>query len=142
MTQLPQQNSQVKIGKTGYLTLYDREGQILYHPNQDYIMKTAKDMGYSQNIMEALQVEDDSNAMLYEREGIPYCGSVAYLDEMEWRIVACMPKQVFFNEVRRTATIVIIGFTFCAIVLTAVTVLISIAIVKPIRKPYLSALDM
>ena len=134
LTTLLDDFSSIRIGKTGYLTVFDGDGKIIYHPQSDKIMRPAKDVNYSENMDRALSQHEDIPAMLYERDGVPYCGSVSYLENIGWQVLACMPRQEFFGEVYRAASIIVIGFVFCAVALTVVTVIISNAIVKPMRQ--------
>ncbi len=125
--------SNIAIGETGYLTVYDSDGILLYHPDSSLQMTPMTDIGYSGNMFNALSIDGDSRAMEYTRAGIDYCGSVTYSKATGWHILACMPYAEFNQEVSLAKTIVNSSFAVCIVVLFAIIVLVSLAITVPIK---------
>ena len=125
--------STLAIGETGYLTVYDSAGVVLYHPDSSLQMTPMTDVGYSDNMFTALSANTDSHAMEYTRNGIDYCGSVRYIESTGWNVLACMPYKEFNNEVSVAKTIVNASFGLCIVILTAIIVLVALAITTPIK---------
>ncbi len=125
--------SDIAIGETGYLTVYDSDDMLLYHPDSSLQMTPISDIGYSDNMFDALSVDGDSHAMEYTRVGIDYCGSVTYSESTGWHILACMPYAEFNQEVSLAKNIVNASFAVCIVVLFAIIVLVSLAITVPIK---------
>ena len=124
----------VQIGETGYVTVYDLDGKVLFHPDQSLLYKTAADMNYSQEMTSALQKTENVPALLYERNSVGFCGAVSYVNSVGWRVLGCMPQDEFYQESVTTTAKIVTGFVICAILLTAVTVGLSLAIIRPVKK--------
>ena len=130
---LMQALADISIGETGYLTVYDSAGMVLYHPNDSLLMTHLDDIGYSDNMYNALSTKSDSHAMEYTRSGIEYCGSTAYVDSANWMVLACMPYDEFHQEVNLAKGIVNGSFALCIIVLIVIIVFVALAITVPIK---------
>ncbi|MBR3704250.1 MAG: Cache 3/Cache 2 fusion domain-containing protein, partial [Oscillospiraceae bacterium] len=125
--------SGITIGETGYLTVYDSAGMVLYHPDSSLQMTPMSDIGYSDNMLTALNANADSHAMEYTRKGIEYCGSVTYSESTNWRIISCMPSDEFNQEVNLAKNIVNGSFGLCILILIVIIVLVALAITVPIK---------
>ena len=130
---LAEELGQISIGEAGYLTVYDRAGNIIYHPNSELVMSHLDSVGYSQNIHDALSANTAASAMLYERDGTRFCGAVEYIDEIRWSVLGCMPYAEYVHEATAMTTVVMMSFVLCALLLLAITILIAITIVNPVQ---------
>ena len=130
---LVKQFANITIGETGYLTVYDNAGVLLYHPDSSLQMTPMTEIGYSDNMLAALSNNGSSHAMEYTRSGIDYCGSVTYSESTGWHIISCMPYEEFNQEVSIAKTIINTSFGLCIVILTAIIVVVSLAIVTPIK---------
>ena len=124
----------ITIGDTGYLTIYDSDGYVLYHPNSDLVMKHISELGYTDNMLSALNSRKTTDAMEYERSGTPYCGSTEYIDSIGWQVLGCMPESEFHQEVNATNAILMTGFAVCAVILAAISFILATAVVIPVKK--------
>ena len=130
---LAEELAQISIGEAGYLTVYDRAGNIIFHPNTELIMSHLDTVNYSENIHSALSANSSSPAMLYERDGATYCGAVEHIDDIQWSVLGCMPRAEYVQESNAMTAVVIMSFLFCALLLLAITVVIAITIVNPVQ---------
>lgn len=60
---LTQSLQNIKIGETGYLTVFDTNNNVVYHPASDLIMKNVDDIDYSQNIKDVILNNQSVEAM-------------------------------------------------------------------------------
>lgn len=123
----------ITIGETGYLTVYDCDNIVLYHPNTELQMTDISTIGYSDNMYQALTSTSDDPAMEYTRAGIRYCGSATYSETTGWQILACMPYEEFNQEVNQAKAVVNTGFAGVFIILAAIIALVALAITTPIK---------
>ena len=130
---LAEELSQISIGEEGYLTVYDRSGNIIFHPNSELIMSHMDSVGYSKNIREVLSANSGAAAMLYARDGKEFCGAVEHIDDIRWSVLGCMPHSEYIQEANTMTMVVIMSFVFCALLLLAITVVISTTIVNPVQ---------
>ncbi len=121
------------IGETGYVTVYDRDGYILYHNNPELIRQHIDAVGYSDNMYDVLATKSTTDAILYQRSGVDYCGAVEYVSGVEWLVLGCMPYTEYVQETNNMTTLVVMSFIFCAILLLAITIVLATTIVRPIR---------
>ena len=117
MDTLVEELSTISIGETGYLTVYDSDDMVLYHPDSSLQMTHISEIGYSDNMLQALTDHTTTAANEYTRNGIKYCGSTTYSETTGWQILACMPYEEFNHEVIMSKNIVNGGFGLVGVML-------------------------
>ena len=122
----------VKVGKSGYPFMVDRNGLVIVHPNPKHILElnlsTLKDMKSIMDKMLALQTGVDT----YIFEGVEKIAGFAPVDLTGWSVGATQPKDEFLSSViaMRKATI-LISVIFLGIAMAAIW-FFSRSISKPI----------
>lgn len=130
---LVQELSTITIGDTGYLTVFDCDDVVLYHPDSEMQMTNLSEIDYSDNMLQALNSHSDAHAAEYQRSGIKYCGAVTYIESTDWQIVSCMPYAEFNQEMETAKLTINGGFLGIFIILGAIIVIVSLAITVPIK---------
>ena len=133
LDELTRQMGSISIGKSGFVTVYDRDGYILYHPVSDLIMTHMDQVGYTSEMYNALAQTSSHEAIPYERDGGAFYGAVEYMKDIRWNVMGCMPVDEFVQEGNSMTAIVVGSFVFCAVLLLVITVFISMTIVRPIQ---------
>ena len=128
------QLSEITIGDTGYLTVYDSDDNIIYHPNNELVLTNVTEVGYSDNMLEMLSGHHDAHAVEYTRSGIEYCGAVNYIDGAHWQVLGCMPEEEFHHETQILKAMINVGFGACGVILAIIIFLIATSIVGPVKK--------
>lgn len=114
-----------KIGKKGYIFILDKEGRVIYHPQQQLIYGGLKSehideiMGTKED---TLIVQDDSNAILYTR-------SVS--EQTGWTVVG----KTYMSELLRNSRQTQILYAMVAVFLLFLVLLVSWAIARGITRP-------
>ena len=134
LTDLALQLREMKIGETGYIVVYDSDKNIVYHPDQALMGKHLSEVGYSQEIAQAIENGQSLREIAYERNGQSMRGSLNYLPGISWSILGSMPEEEFVQEQELVTRIMGIGYSLCALFLGVICVLLANAIVRPIRK--------
>ena len=130
---LIQEMANIAIGKEGFVTVYDRDGYILYHPVSDLIMTHMDAVGYNSEMYNALISTSSFEPLPYERDGGRYYGAVEYMDNINWNVMGCMSRDEFMQEATTMTALVVSSFTFCAVLLMIITIVMSLTIVRPIQ---------
>lgn len=130
---LSQYLNSISIGNTGYIVLYDSAKNIVYHPNKEHISKNLNEVEYSDNIRNAIQNPSGSAFMKYRLGTRTLYGNVAYLSELNWTVLGCLPEKELLQEIWLIILTVIIGFLACTVVLVLVCVYRAKVIVKPLQ---------
>ena len=131
---LIQQIGHMVIGEEGYVTAYDCDDVVLYHPDNQLLLKHLDEINYSQNMKELLCARQSSGAIEFTRDGKNYCGCVVAISDIGWDIVGTVTESEYRSEVVATSAIIVAGFVFCALLLSAVILFVSSMIVRPLRK--------
>lgn len=126
--------SQIVVGNSGYITLYDCKGNIIYHPNADVMGLTISDAVYSQNMEETLLNKKNAESIPYTRSGISYYGSTVYLSDLDYQILGVLPTAEFTNQVTGTIRLVVVSFVVCAILVSAAVTLLAISLTRPLKR--------
>ena len=134
LNSLIQKLSSMKIGENGYLTLYDSDYNILYHPDSNLLLTNASEVNYSANMYDALTSSSSHDTMKYTRDGVTYYGGVTLLSEIGWNITGCMTEAEYMQELQLTSTMMILGFVMCAVILSMIIIILANAIVTPMSK--------
>ena len=125
--------SDVKIGETGYITLYDSSNMILFHPDSAVVGTTVAEAQYSENMKEALLSHTDVKGLSYTRQGTPYYGSTVYLSDLGYQVLGILPAAEYEGHIVSTVRLVIIGFVACAVLLAVIVTLLAISIIRPLK---------
>ncbi len=124
----------VKIGDTGYVTVYDVNSQIIYHPDQSVVDTNAADAGYSTNMRNAILNKEDSDAMLYTRNGTQYYGSTSPIGDTGYVVLGVMPVAEYTSQTTAILRVLVIGVTSCVLLMTIIGVFIAISITRPLKR--------
>ena len=124
----------VKVGNTGYITLYDTNGQILFHPDSSLIGINAADANYSSNMYSAIANKENNSAMLYTRSGTTYYGSTNAIDSIGYTMLGVMPEAEFVSYTNAILRILVIGIVVCAVLLAVICVFIALSITRPLKR--------
>ena len=134
MDNLNQMLSTVKVGNTGYITLYDSNGQILFHPDSSLINTNAADANYSSNMLNAIEGKEEHSAMLYTRSGTTYYGSTTTIDSIGYTMLGVMPEAEYVSHTNAILRILVVGIVVCAVLLSAICVFIALSITRPLKR--------
>lgn len=136
---LTQSLQNIKIGETGYLTVFDTNNNVVYHPASDLIMKNVDDIDYSQNIKDVILNNQSVEAMQYTRDGETYNCSTAYLQTAGYLILGLLPNAEYQAYIDNTTQLITIWFVIGIAVLVAIVTLFSIVMTRSLKQLTLAA---
>ena len=134
MERLEQVLAGVKVGESGYITLYDGENNIMYHPDESVVGTNAADANYSANMLSAIESKQNSDAMEYTRGETTYYGCIASIDGMDYTVLGVMLEEEFVAQIAAITRVVTVGVICCGIVLAVVCVFLALSITKPVKR--------
>ena len=91
--------SQITIGESGYITLYDHTDIILYHPSAEASGISVAEAAYSKNMETALLQNQDVEGISYTRSGNRHYGSTMYLPGLDYQILGVLPEAEFLSYI-------------------------------------------
>lgn len=125
--------SQITIGEHGYITVYDSDRNIIYHPDSSVLMSNLSDVEYSQNMKSLLENRENSQVIKYQRSGTNYYGGTRFISQYYWMVLACMPGSEYMQETTFIFVILLIGFLLCIIITALICLFRTQALVKPLK---------
>ena len=126
--------SGVTVGQTGYITLYDGDGRIMYHPDSSVIDTNATDANYSENMLSAIESKQNTAAMEYSRGDTTYYGSTVYLQDQDYSLLGVMPTAEFDAQTASILRVLLIGVITCGVILAGCCVFLALSITRPVKR--------
>jgi methyl-accepting chemotaxis protein len=122
--------SEYELGETGSFILASADGQLIYHPNQEYVNTNIKDSDMSDNIKDAV-LNQQTGAIEYTSDGSHNHGYVTMVGNTGWTITTGLPDKEFNSTY---AMFLIITFIIMLVVIAGMVLLITF-ISKKIATP-------
>ena len=125
--------SEIEIGETGYITVYDSEKNIVYHPDSSLLMRNLSEVDYSENMASLLENNQNSDVVEYQRSGSNYYGGTRYIDTYGWSVLACMPGSEYMQETTIVFIMLVVGFLLCILITSLICLFRTKALLKPLQ---------
>ena len=125
--------SQITIGESGYITVYDSDQNIIYHPDSSVLMRNLQDVEYSDNMRQLLENRVSSDVVNYQRGGQNFYGGTRFIDLYHWTVLACMPGSEYMQETTFIFIILVLGFVLCIIMTALICLFRTKTLIKPLQ---------
>lgn len=122
-----------KLGKDGFFMLASRNGQLIYHPKDEYKNIYVADADLSQNMKDAIIDKAEGN-INYTNDGSKIQGYVSSVSDIDWVVVTGLPESEFLSAYHKVQATMIIIFLLALLVIIGLIILTSRKIVKPIKR--------
>lgn len=124
---------QLSIGESGYVTVYDSEQNLVFHPDSSMIMTNLNNISYSENMKELILNNQNSEIIEYQYNNSKFHGATLYIDNFNWSVLACMPNSEYMHETTIIFSMLMIGFLLCIIIISLVCLFRTKALIKPLK---------
>lgn len=121
-----------ELGETGFFILASADGQLIYHPNQEYVNTNIKDSDMSDNIKDAV-LNQKTGAIEYTSGSSHNHGYVAMVGNTGWTITTGLPDKEFDSAYNLIQAITFIIMLIVIAGMVLLTVYTSRKIAKPIN---------
>lgn len=117
----------VNVGKSGYVYLVDREGEIIYHPRQQLIYSNL----IEENNKVVASYEDGNHIETFQNEKrLVTIKTVGYTG---WKIVGIMPMEDITSDYRQMSLFAVFIMFFAIFILVFLNMFVSSRIANPIK---------
>lgn len=117
----------VSIGKSGFLAAFDRQGNVIAHPNKDFLLSKTEGLPESTSPGEATSLR------LTDEDGSSLVGQLAPVGILGWRVAALQDGSEAYELVADSIEKVLIAAAVVLVVTVVASVFFSRAISRPIR---------
>ena len=117
--------SSVKVGETGYITVFDTAHNVLYHPDKSFVLKGAAEMPYSDNLKQVIADNKTVSHMECTINGEAYYCSATYLDSVQYLVLGVMPEAEYMSHIYSTRTQMAIAILGALVVLGVIVLILS-----------------
>ncbi|WP_165000344.1 methyl-accepting chemotaxis protein, partial [Anaerophilus nitritogenes] len=127
--------SQYKIGKNSYPVLLDQEGTVVYHPDQDKILKVnlAKESGEIGKIGQSM-IKGESNTVAYTLDGSGKYMAYTPIKLNGWSISMTIDESYISDYIKKIRNIITFIYALSCIILSVVILLFTKKILKDVPK--------
>lgn len=125
---------QIIIGESGYITVFDSAQNLIYHPDSTLFMQSLSAIPYSANMQQLLQNQQNSEIVEYQRDDTTYYGGTLYIDDLNWSVLACIPRGEYLRETTIIFSMLIIGFLLCIVIISLIALFRTRALIQPLTK--------
>lgn len=134
VTNLIDKLSQIHLGQSGYIIVFDTAQNVLYHPDQEYVLKNVSELPYSDNLKNAIRNNETIQGMKCTLNGETFYCSTTYLNSIDYLVLGVMPEAEYLNIVTAIKNDTTVGFILCIIVLSIVVFFFAKRFVRALKK--------
>lgn len=98
-----------KIGNSGYVTLISKNGELVYHPDAEKVLKEASEAGYSDTMVNAINSKQEGFSK-YKVDGSTKYGYLSFIGETGYMVASSLGSFEFYSSVLTMAVTLAIVF--------------------------------
>lgn len=121
------------LGEKGFYIPVSASGQILYHPDENYLNKAAAETDLSDNLKKAVAEKTPGN-LQYTSHGESNHGYVASVGDTGWLVISGLPDGEFEAPISAMRTTMITIFIAAELLIGILIIVFSRSMVRPLRK--------
>ncbi len=134
VTNLMEKLSNISVGETGFITVFDTANRVLYHPDRQYILEDIAGLSYNEEMKQILQNDQNIDHIEYTENGEKYYGATVFLDNVQYLVLGGMPEQEYLAQIVSTKHKTIYCFAFCMAILSIIISFYAKKIIKSLKK--------
>ena len=134
MEQISKALSTIKIGKSGYVVVFDQEKNCVYHPNNEVILKNVKDMECYKELADSIMSETAVKNITVECGGEKTKVTTTLIPKFNYTVMAAISEEEFFEVSNSIGWKVTVFFAITAILISIVVVVIGRRLTGGVKK--------
>lgn len=124
----------VQVGENGYVTVFDTEDTIIYHPEKELVMSGLSESGYSENILKMVEEKKNINGLSFEQKGSGFVGAGSYLKQEGYFVLGVMPEEEYQSYIKEVMGSLIFWLLMAIVILSGIIILFSMKITGSVKK--------
>ncbi len=126
--------AKIRIGESGYITVFDKQKDVVFHPQQEMILKKVSEMKYSDNLKQILENKEAVNNIAYMDDTMQFYGSTVYLDNIDVMVLGVLPEAEYQSYIQNARTSLLWSFIVCLVILTIIISGIAHVLTRSLKK--------
>ena len=131
--QLSQVLSQFKLGESGFIMLIDENGNIIYHPQEEYVQKNISDTDISSELITSVS-SGTFGPVEYEMNGEKYVGDTSAVEGSQWVVITGITEDEAYSTNANIRNIILGLFAAGILFVIAAIVFMSKNITKSVNR--------
>ncbi|WP_051541893.1 methyl-accepting chemotaxis protein [Clostridium lundense] len=135
LDELPNIMNEYKIGKTGFVFLVSKKGDLVYHPVKEMVLKNniTKEKGAMGEIGQNM-VAQKKGTGVYSYNGVNKYVGYSPISANGWSVAAVIDQSEFTDKISMIRKLVILSYALGGIIIAVLIFIIGKAIVNPIKR--------
>ena len=125
--------NEIKLGKTGYAYIVNKEGLIIVYPDPKQVLQLTMANQQGMEIATKRTLAGETGVQRYTFKGIDKYAGFAPVKINGWAVVTAVPVDEMMKSVYTTRNIIMIGAVVFALIAVAIAYLLAKSIVRPIE---------
>lgn len=133
LSQVSEIMKKYKVGREGFIILVTDTGQVIYHPNSEYIQKKVSELSWTDQVKQAF-TSDFTGRMDYTMDGVACSGAMNEVKSSGWYVLSGMPLSEIMESYYTSVRTILIIFGVGLVILIVIIYFISMGISRPVKR--------
>lgn len=134
ISELSNMLSEMTIGQSGYVVLFDSTNHCVYHPQDEYIMMSLDEIGYSQELTSAVGNGQTVENISVQRGGVDLYVTTTFLDGSDYMVLGAFSPEEFQSYLDQVTWLMVSYIGACIVILLVIVTVLGIRMVKGIKE--------
>lgn len=134
ISELSNMLSEMIIGQSGYVVLFDSTNHCVYHPQDEYIMMSLDEIGYSQELTSAVGNGQTVENISVQRGGVDLYVTTTFLDGSDYMVLGAFSPEEFQSYLDQVTWLMVSYIGACIVILLVIVTVLGIRMVKGIKE--------
>ncbi len=126
----------IKIGKTGFVFLISKTGELIHHPDEKLVGQNVFDLNISdttRNVYTEMLTKNEGFFTYTDEKGVKKIASYCVVPGTDWRVVAMAPSKEVYSELSKTIQLSGIVIIITIVIIILMSFVASNYVSKPIK---------
>ena len=134
ISELSNKLSDMTIGQSGYVVLFDSTNHCVYHPQSEYIMMGLDEIGYSQELTSAVSSGQTVENISVQRGGMDLYVTTTFLEGSDYMVLGAFSPEEFQSYLDQVTWLMVSYIGACIVILLVIVTVLGIRMVKGIKE--------
>ncbi len=134
ISELSNKLSDMTIGQSGYVVLFDSTNHCVYHPQSEYIMMGLDEIGYSQELTSAVSSGQTVENISVQRGGMDLYVTTTFLEGSDYMVLGAFSPEEFQAYLDQVTGLMVSYIGACIVILLVIVTVLGFRMVRGIKE--------